>query len=200
MSLNQHPSNCLTHVELGPDWEKIASPRISLLLEPRDLAGFEAEATNFMNGEPSSLIGHGNIAEAMAMLECIPAALANDIETLASRFSQVTNAARVRIRLECVTGNSCRKVHADRTDLRLITTYAGPGTQVLAGSDADGGEEFYNVPPGWIGLYKGSLFGAGHLPCLHRSPPAGDMGTKRLVLVIDTPGFAGGQWQNLRVA
>lgn len=43
------------------------------------------------------------------------------------------------------------------------------------------------VPTGWIGLSKGRTYHPDHPACYHRSLPAGDMGEKRLVLVIDTP-------------
>ena len=36
-------------------------------------------------------------------------------------------------------------------------------------------------------LLKGCTYHSDHPACYHRSPPAGDMGEKRLVLVIDTP-------------
>ena len=200
MSSLQSSKAFLKMVEIGSDWPRITSPGIALLLEPRDVAGLAAEAGALTTGRPFSLVGHGDPGEATAMLGNLPPALAKDIAQLAKRLAQVTNAARLRIRLECVTGNSCRKVHVDRTDLRLITTYAGLGTQVPTGSVSGADEDFYDVPTGWIGLYKGSLYGDGRAPCRHRSAPAGDLGVKRLVLVIDTPGFAAGQWQELQVA
>ena len=42
-----------------------------------------------------------------------------------------------------------------------------------------------------VALFKGHEFGAGHKPCLHRSPPIEDSGERRLVLVIDTPARQG---------
>ncbi|OBX17872.1 hypothetical protein A9995_14525 [Erythrobacter sp. QSSC1-22B] len=100
------------------------------------------------------------------------------------------HAGAVRIRLELVVTNSCRKIHSDYTDLRLITTYAGPGTQVLPMGAEKLESNLWSVPAGWVGLFKGRLFGEGHSACLHRSPPAADLRVRRLVLVIDTPSLA----------
>jgi hypothetical protein len=48
------------------------------------------------------------------------------------------------------------------------------------------------VPTGWVGLFKGRTYAPDHPPCFHRSPPVGDTGEKRLMLVIDTPLRASG--------
>ena len=44
--------------------------------------------------------------------------------------------ARFELRLEVVRTDSCRKFHADYVTARLITTYAGEGTDWLADADA----------------------------------------------------------------
>jgi hypothetical protein len=119
----------------------------------------------------------------------LPDELLADVETLARRFAAVMSIETVKVRVERTDSNACRKVHADFTDVRLITTYAGPGTDVAPhATDADRSDCcLERVPTGWIGLFKGRIYGADHRPCFHRSPPAGDLGEKRLVLVIDTP-------------
>lgn len=87
--------------------------------------------------------------------------------------------------MEGVRGNACRKVHADYTDLRLICTLAGPGTDYTLGDEPDAA--LLPIPTGITALFKGHEFGTGHSVCLHRSPPVGDSGERRLVRVIDTP-------------
>lgn len=131
-------------------------------------------------GEP------GAIAHDLADL---PGDLIADKQTLGLRFAQVMKVGSVRVRIERTDSNACRKDHADHTDVRLITTYAGPGTDVAPhASDQDRGACcLERVPAGWVGLFKGRTYGADHRPCFHRSPPASDLGEKRLVLVIDTP-------------
>lgn len=107
------------------------------------------------------------------------------VTCLATRFAALMGCETVRVRLEGVTGNACRKVHADYTDLRLICTLAGPGTDYTLGDDPDA--PLLRVPTGAVALFKGLAFGTGHKPCLHRSPPIEGSGERRLVLVIDTP-------------
>lgn len=87
--------------------------------------------------------------------------------------------------MEGVRRNACRKVHADYTDLRLICTLAGTGTDYTLGDDPDAA--LLPIPTGITALFKGHEFGTGHSACLHRSPPVGYSGERRLVRVIDTP-------------
>ena len=187
-------------ITIGNEWEEIRQDHCSLLLEPRDACHLDADILTVIDVVSTPLIGHGQVNDAIAMLGKLPAAIERDIRQLAARFAQLLGVETIRIRLEHVSGNSCRKVHTDRTDLRLITTYFGPGTQVLLGERENREEELWMVPTGWVGLFKGTMFGDGHQPCPHRSPPAGDMGVGRLLLVIDSPRFANGQWASLETA
>jgi hypothetical protein len=90
------------------------------------------------------------------------------------------------LRLEGITTDACRRIHADYTDLRLITTYAGPGTDYLPRFATPNEGNLQRLATGDIGLFKGRLHAAGHEPCLHRSPPIAGTGAARLVLVIDS--------------
>ena len=82
--------------------------------------------------------------------------------------------------------------HADYVSLRLILTYAGPGTQWLDQGDAarlhDGAAIetlcVRAIPTGDVALFKGRKW-ARDAPIIHRSPPIADTGQRRLVLVID---------------
>src|SRR3989344_5468187 len=134
---------------------------------------------------PFATAGAGRPDALLADLPALPDSIARCIEDLASRFASLMQCETVRVRLEGVTGNACRKVHADYTDLRLICTLAGPGTDYTLEDDPDG--PLQRISAGLVGLFKGHEFGAGHKPCLHRSPPIEDSGERRLVLVIDTP-------------
>lgn len=57
--------------------------------------------------------------------------LAQDLESLVERFRLLTGTGPVKISFGAVTGDQCRKFHADYQRLRLITTYLGPGTEWL---------------------------------------------------------------------
>ncbi|MBX7483822.1 DUF1826 domain-containing protein [Qipengyuania qiaonensis] len=169
-------------------WDAIAEPQTCLVIEPRktDKAGDASAA--LLDIEPFCRSAAGSVSEAIMQLADLPPAILRDIESLASRFADLTGSNHVRIRLAQIVTNSCRKVHADYTDLRLITTYAGPGTQFALDNNPDA-ETLLDVPVGHVGLLKGRRYGANHAPCYHRSPPAADLGVKRLVLVIDTETF-----------
>lgn len=106
---------------------------------------------------------------------------------MGARYRTLMQVDHLRFRLEGITSNACWKIHADYTDIRLITTYEGPTTQYIpVGAPTD---EAYlrEVPLGAIALFKGRNYAEGHAPCFHRSPPAADMNARRLILVIDTP-------------
>jgi hypothetical protein len=119
-----------------------------------------------------------------AQMPSISKELADAITGLAARFAQLMRCDTVRVILEGITGNACRKVHADYTDLRLICTLEGTGTDYTLGDDPEG--SLLSIPTGAEALFKGREFGAGHAACLHRSPPIEGTGASRLVLVIDT--------------
>ncbi len=170
------------------NWTAIHSPNCPLHLEPRDpplshdtLAAMLARAPAMLKfeGAPDAVFDH---------YADLPADIVTDVAILARRFADVMRVATVRVRIERTDSNACRKVHADYTDVRLITTYAGPGTDIAPHASEEDRSEccLERVPTGWIGLFIGKTYDADHPACYHRSPPAGDMGEKRLVLVIDT--------------
>jgi hypothetical protein len=57
--------------------------------------------------------------------------LAADLRALLHRFRTVSGKRTVKVSFGTVTGDQCRKFHADYQGLRLITTYLGPGTEWL---------------------------------------------------------------------
>lgn len=88
------------------------------------------------------------------------------------------------LRIEHVADDACRKFHKDRTDLRLITTYAGRGTQWIETREDGVSPEVQEMAEGAVGLFLGHREGqAGRV--LHRSPPLSETGGQRLVLVLD---------------
>lgn len=170
------------------EWGAVFRSDVPLVLEPRPAEPFAEAAAALLASMPFALRVEGEadtIAEALADL---PAILRDDAAMLARRFAALMGVDAVRVRVEAIAGDACRKFHADYTDLRLIASWAGPGTDWLPPGASE--SEFERVPTGWIGLFKGHLFGEGHPPCIHRSPPIAGTGEKRLVLVIDTPARA----------
>ena len=164
------------------DWRTVLADSVPVLVLTRPspiaaaLALAAVEGSSRLAGAPSELA---------AALRYLPAPLAADIDDLVRRFAALTGRPTVRLRLETVEGDACRRFHADYTDLRLVTTYAGPGTDIrqTAAEDAS----VTRIGTGDIALFKGKLFPGNPPVLLHRSPPIEGTGERRIVLVLDTP-------------
>lgn len=174
---------------LMDQWAQIHDRDRPLQLEPRDPPLSHATLAAMLALEPQMQRYEGEPQGVRAAFADLPGDLVADVDALSQRFAHVMNVNAVRVRIERTDSNACRKVHADYTDVRLITTYAGPGTDIAPHAEEENRSDccLERVPTGWVGLFKGRTYHADHRPCFHRSPPAGDMGEKRLVLVIDTP-------------
>ena len=107
--------------------------------------------------------------------------LAADIGQLARRFAKIAACAEIALRLERVDGDACHRFHSDYVPLRLITTYAGSGTEWRLANDPD--TAVHRMKAGHVGLFKGR--GTGPVGLLHRSPPIAGTGESRLMLVVD---------------
>lgn len=114
---------------------------------------------------------------------------AGDVAALAHRFVAITGDPLVDVRLERIDDNACSKFHRDNVSVRLITTYFGPGTELVpAGWEADAlaGQSAYRGPlqrlePGEIAVFRGGADGV-----LHRSPPVANTGISRAMLCLNT--------------
>lgn len=132
--------------------------------------------------------------------------LVADIDFLLDLYFDLLDCPRIALRLEVIQRAMCPRFHVDRTGIRLLCTWRGPGTQWLredcadrrrlghgAGGlddacsglilDADGIGE---VPPCAIVLLKGELWqGNTGRGTIHRSPdvPAGE--APRVMLALD---------------
>ena len=92
----------------------------------------------------------------------------------------------LRLRLDVVSTNSCRKFHVDSVTGRLICTYRGEGTQCGISRDENEPVDIFSVPTGSPVLLSGLLSSKENgLELLHRSPPIEGTGVKRFVLVFD---------------
>lgn len=112
--------------------------------------------------------------------------LINDVSAMADIFARVTGAPYLRLRLDVISGNACRKFHIDAVTARLVCTYRGTGTQ--CGTAPDGAEpnRIFTVPTGAPIILRGTLWPAQpDTGLLHRSPPIEGTGETRLVLVLD---------------
>ena len=110
-----------------------------------------------------------------------------DILNLAEVYASIAGQSSLRLRLERITGDSCRKFHVDYVTLRLLRAYQGPGVQWKS----DGSEQINTAAPGDIVFLKGRKFPnwTENLGILHRSPPLSSLSATqrvRLLLTIDT--------------
>lgn len=128
-----------------------------------------------------------------------------DMELLAQLYFDLMGCPRVGLRLEVLQGAMCPKFHVDRTGIRLLCTYTGPGTEWLDDCYADRSQlgahtpgqanidaslvldnkGLHQVPTFAIALLKGSLWqGNAHRGAIHRSPSVA-IGKTRVMLAID---------------
>jgi len=107
-----------------------------------------------------------------------------DVAHLTHCVADIMETPYVRLRLEAVSDDACRRFHIDNVKARLICTYRGPGTQVITTSDKP--EDIETIPTGMPVLLKGKLWPeACDLLLKHRSPPIAGTGVCRLVLVLE---------------
>ena len=112
--------------------------------------------------------------------------LIDDISALADRFAQIMAAPYLRLLLDVVTGNACRRFHVDALTARLICTYRGQGPQYGIGTDGSEPEHPLQVPTGAPFVLRGTLWPeTPRSGLLHRSPPIEGTGETRLLLVLD---------------
>ena len=105
---------------------------------------------------------------------------------LAERFAAVMRAPWLRLRLEVVTGDACRKFHVDNVTARLVCTYRGTGTQLGLAARGAEPEMIHTVPTGQPIILRGMQWPTTPPSLLkHRSPPIAGTGEARLLLVLD---------------
>ncbi|MEL6596942.1 MAG: DUF1826 domain-containing protein [Pseudomonadota bacterium] len=112
--------------------------------------------------------------------------LHQDIVLLANTFADLTQAMVLRLRLDAITTNACRRFHKDAVTSRLVCTYRGTGTQYGQSDGESDPAHIVTVPTGAPILLRGTLWP--EIPAsglLHRSPPIEGTGEVRLVLVLD---------------
>lgn len=132
-------------------------------------------------------------------------ALVEDVNELAMMFTDLFDLKRVGIRLSILDSTMCPRFHTDNLPCRLVTTYAGSGTQWLPEYAVDRrklGHGAQGLPDTISGIYShlnniqqlnagdvALLKGAGWVgnedyAIVHRSPEIA-AGEKRLLLTLD---------------
>jgi len=126
-------------------------------------------------------------------------ALVSDMAQLVTLYARIAGCSAVFVRLEAVAGDASSRFHVDWLGLRLLVSYAGPGTQYLPEWAIDRDALMTNpdaickdtnaiaqVPTGSVALFKGSGYaGQTGFGAVHRSPPLSAGHERRLVFVIN---------------
>ncbi|PNU02143.1 DUF1826 domain-containing protein [Novosphingobium guangzhouense] len=112
-------------------------------------------------------------------------ALGHEITALALRYARIMQTKSIRMRLEIVETDACRKFHMDNVRARLLMPLTEPGTQWIE-AEAGPEEPINHLRAGDVGIFKGRIW-AETPAILHRSPPIAGTGVARLLLVLDLP-------------
>ena len=125
-----------------------------------------------------------------------------DICEMVGWYGELFDADEVGLRLYSTGADMCQNFHVDRVGVRLVCTYAGPGTEWLAEADVDraalgqdygdpkavrrDGATIQRLTPGAVGLFKGEAWpgNAGH-GLVHRSPAIAGRGERRVLITLD---------------
>ena len=123
--------------------------------------------------------------------------LIEDVIDKASLMAELTGAPALRVRLEVVDDDHCRKFHVDNVRLRLMTTYRGPGTEyipprlasMLPPGTIPPADAIRHLARGHIAVLRGGEDATADRPgVMHRSPPVIGTGMVRLFLAVDEVG------------
>ena len=109
-----------------------------------------------------------------------------DIGELSNRFANIMQAPYLRLRLDAIKTNACRRFHIDAIKARMLCTYRGSGTQYGISIDGDEPKRVFQVATGSVMVLRGTKwpeYPASGL--LHRSPPIEGTSQTRWVLVLD---------------
>ena len=168
-------------------WRREIDPAIERYLSELHPAG-ETQVLNVLS------------ADAPPRLEFLPArpgraTLIEDLVFLREIICELLGCVAVGLRFVRIGRAMCPGWHVDRTGIRLVCTYQGPGTQWLNDqgvdrndlhSDGAGDGTFIQAAQGDIVLLKGALwqdneaFGA-----IHRSPELGPATSLRTLITLD---------------
>ncbi len=186
----------------------IAEPAVTLAVWTRPPPpGLVAAADALVRHAPLTAIAEdrpdraaARVAAALPVGACARTRIAADIARLGRLFADLLGAAAVRVRLEAIDGPACRLFHADHVALRLLCTYAGPGTEWVPDEAVDRRRLGDNgaairtpsavrrLPRFAVGLFKGEAWpGNAGRGVVHRSAPA-DPSRPRLLLCLDEAG------------
>lgn len=123
-----------------------------------------------------------------------------DVAHLAKDFLHMSASATGTLHLRLVNDDACTKFHLDGYDLRLFTTYLGPGTEWLPEAAVNRAglgksntlivrstELIERMQPFEVAILKGEVPNMANdtLGIVHRSPAIAELGQKRIIMRLD---------------
>lgn len=207
-------STSIAHLATGSDpkvLECIHATEVNIAVWERSVPVAPEVITAVLHGLPGEIRTHGcvtaimeHLREVFSTMELDAEPLLEDIALLLEGFASTSLAKDLRLSLSTVNSNMCRRFHTDVNDLRLLCTYAGPGTlwlpndavneQAIRSRDPHlpierSPEDVQQVGTGHVAILKGALYpGERVAACVHRSPTIEETCEERLLLRIDTNG------------
>lgn len=124
----------------------------------------------------------------------------SDADMLLQEFSKITQKTTFSVFWAIVKNGMCRRFHTDVNTLRLLCSYAGPGTQWVKPDNINldlthrakanemiiHEDEIQQAKPFDVVILKGALQANPETPpILHRSPPVDSESEKRLLFRVD---------------
>lgn len=191
--------------------ERIHDPEVNIAVWERSVPVASNVINAVLHGLPGEIRTHGcvtaimqHLREVFNTMELDAEPLLEDIALLLEGFATTSMVKELRLALSVVNSNMCRRFHTDVNDLRLLCTYAGPGTlwlpndavneKAIRSRDPDkpierAPEDVQQVGTGHVAIIKGALYPDERVAaCVHRSPTIEETGQQRLLLRIDTNG------------
>lgn len=118
-----------------------------------------------------------------------------DVSWLVSAFACLLGAKRIGVRLRLLDKAMCPRFHVDHVPVRLITTYAGIGSQwlregvmdrrTLGQPDAEPTERIEQILCGEVAMLKGTKWHGNEAHGLIHRSPALKTDERRLILTLD---------------
>jgi len=179
-------------------WRRRVQPEVT-----RELSRLRASHLPDVRCRTSPASFNENVSTLLTQQGLDPVAFQNwrdDLRGLADLFFSVSGGRDVVLRLETTDDDGCRRFHVDRTHLRLLCTYRGPGTEWLTNEQVDRDAQGNGAPneriirfgepsrfePFWVGILKGDAFpGNAGLGLVHRSPQIAGSGQTRVLFCLD---------------
>ncbi|MGD2119685.1 MAG: DUF1826 domain-containing protein [Chromatiales bacterium] len=179
-------------------WQRPVQPAVT-----QELASLQATQLPDVRSRTSTQSFDADVKALLQQQRLDPAAFSNwraDLRRLADLYFGVCEGRDVVLRLVTTEDDDCRRFHVDRSQLRLLCTYRGPGTEWLTDAQVDRQAQSSGAPnedilrfgapshfaPFWAGILKGDAFpgNAGH-GLVHRSPQIAGSGQTRVLFCLD---------------